>query len=115
MSSFARLAEQRAREAAARGELDDLPGKGQPLKPDGDRAVPPELRMAYKILKNLGMIPHEVQLLKRIAAARDGFEQAVDPATRAQALRQLEELCLEYNSLHPRAAQLEATPLKRTF
>ncbi|RME59693.1 DUF1992 domain-containing protein, partial [Candidatus Parcubacteria bacterium] len=47
------IAEQRIREAQARGELDDLPGAGKPLALEEDNPfVPPELRMAYKVLKN---------------------------------------------------------------
>jgi hypothetical protein len=50
------IAEMRIKEAADRGELDNLPGAGQPLSPDDDANVPEELRMAYKLLKNGGYL-----------------------------------------------------------
>lgn len=111
MVDFSRIAEQRLREAMARGELDELPGRGQPLPPDEARAVPPELRMAYKILKNHGLVPREVTLLRDIDAARKRVEQAVDAEVRASELRQLEALCLEYNTMKRRHADLEASAI----
>jgi len=112
MVDFSKLAEQRLREAAARGELDDLPGQGQPLPAETDRGVPAELRMAYKILKNHGLVPREVALLREIDTARQRVEAAADPAVRARELAQLEQLCLEYNLLKKRPAELEASALR---
>jgi len=113
MTDFARLAEQRLREAIARGELDRLPGSGQPLTLDDDSAVPGELRAAYRILRNCGVVPREVELLKRIEAARVRYETTSDPAARARELRQVEELCLEYNELHRRPVPQEVSSRKR--
>jgi hypothetical protein len=48
------LAERKIAEAAERGELDDLPGAGQPLALDDAALIPEELRMAHRILKNSG-------------------------------------------------------------
>lgn len=111
VTDFSKLAEQRLREAAARGDLDNLPGQGRPLAPDEQAAVPPELRVAYKILKNHGLVPREVSLLKQIDAARHRVEAATDADVRRQAVAQLEELCLEYNTLHERHAELEMSSL----
>jgi hypothetical protein len=60
---FDEIAERKIAEAIARGELDDLPGAGRPLELDDDRLIPGELRMAYRILKNAGYAPAEVQAL----------------------------------------------------
>ncbi len=50
------IGERKIEEAIARGELDDLPGAGRPLElDDGDPLLPPELRMALRILRNAGM------------------------------------------------------------
>ena len=54
-------------EAIARGELDDLPGAGRPLELDDDALVPEDLRLAYRILKNAGYVPPEVEALNEIA------------------------------------------------
>src|SRR5438874_13315278 len=60
------LAERRIEEAIARGELDDLPGAGRPLELDDDRLVPEELRAAYRMLKNAGYVPPDVEDLREI-------------------------------------------------
>jgi hypothetical protein len=60
------LVEQRIKEAQERGELDDLPGAGAPLELDDDQLVPEELRVAYRVLKNAGHVPPEVEVLRDI-------------------------------------------------
>ena len=60
------LAERKIEEAIARGEFDDLPGAGRPLELDDDPLVPEDLRVAYRILKNAGYVPPEVQALNQI-------------------------------------------------
>jgi hypothetical protein len=64
---FDRVAERKIAEAVARGELDNLPGAGRPLELDDDALIPEELRLAYRILKNGGFVPAEVQTLNDIA------------------------------------------------
>jgi len=53
--------------ARDRGELDNLPGAGKPLVLDDDSAIPPDLRTAYRILKNSGHLPPAVVRLNKIA------------------------------------------------
>jgi hypothetical protein len=67
MDLLSQLAETRILEAVERGEFDDLPGAGQPLALDDDRDVPAELRVPYRILKNSGCVPPEVDLRRQIA------------------------------------------------
>lgn len=57
------IAEERIARARDAGELDDLPGAGKPLELDDDSLVPEELRAAYRILKNAGFVPPEVEAL----------------------------------------------------
>src|SRR5262245_38639157 len=84
------LAERRITEAVSRGELDGLPGAGRPLELDDDALVPEELRAAYRILKNAGFVPPEVQTLNDIATLeRFVNQQEVDAAARAKAVRKL--------------------------
>jgi len=61
------LAERKIEEAITRGEFNDLPGAGRPLELDDDPLVPEDLRAAYRILKNAGYVPPEVQTLNQIA------------------------------------------------
>ena len=55
------IAEQRIAEAQQQGAFDNLPGAGRPLQLEDDSHIPPELRMAYKVLRNAGCLPPEMQ------------------------------------------------------
>jgi hypothetical protein len=60
------LVERKLLEAVSRGEFDDLPGAGRPLELNDDPLVPEELRVAYRILKNAGVVPPEIERLKAV-------------------------------------------------
>jgi hypothetical protein len=84
------LVEQKLEEAVSRGELANLPGEGRPLELDDDALVPEDLRAAYRILKNAGFVPPEVEALTEIAqlealVSREGE----DAAARSKAVRKL--------------------------
>jgi hypothetical protein len=65
-----KLAEQRIKEAEARGDFQDLPGSGEPLELEQNNPfIPAELRTAYRLLKNAGYLPEEVCLLRDIQEA----------------------------------------------
>ena len=49
--------DEKIKEAIARGEFDNLPGRGKPLDLDAYFATPEHLRMGYSILKNADIIP----------------------------------------------------------
>jgi hypothetical protein len=84
------LAERNIEEAIARAELDDLPGAGRPLELDDDRLVPQEVRLAYRILKNAGYVPPEVDELREIGVLERLVRQgSADAAARARALKKL--------------------------
>lgn len=89
MLDFERLAEQRIAEAIARGELEDLPGSGKPLALDDDALIAPELRLAYRVLKNAGYVPQEVALRKEIADVTALFNSVEDERERVRAARRL--------------------------
>lgn len=61
MLIFDTLAEQRIRQAQDNGEFDNLPGAGAPLALDDDALVPEELRAAYRLLRNAGFLPPELE------------------------------------------------------
>jgi hypothetical protein len=78
---FAKLAEKRIREAIERGEMDDLPGRGEPLNLEDDSPLPPELRLAYKVLKNSGYTPPELDMRREICQVEDLLVGAMDEQT----------------------------------
>jgi hypothetical protein len=57
MPNWEWLAEKRIRKAIDRGQLSNLSGEGKPLQLDEDTHTPPELRLAYKILRDNGLAP----------------------------------------------------------
>ena len=67
MDSFDLLAERKIEEALARGDFDDLPGAGRPLELDDDPLVPEDVRAAYRVLKNAGFVPPEIDHVREIA------------------------------------------------
>jgi hypothetical protein len=84
------VAERKIAEAVSRGELDDLPGSGRPLELEDDALVPEELRLAYRILKNAGYVPPEIQELKEIAALENMLrEGGADDTAQVKAARRL--------------------------
>ena len=54
------IAERRIDEAVSRGELDRLPNAGTPLDLTEDPLVPPEMRMAKRILGNADVTLGEI-------------------------------------------------------
>lgn len=87
---FELIAERKIAEAVARGELSKLPGEGRPLALEDDALVPEDLRAAYRILKNAGYVPPEVESLTEIAQLEDLVNrEGEDAAARAKAVRKL--------------------------
>lgn len=83
------IVEQRIEAAIAAGELDHLPGAGKPLALDDNKLVPEELRVAYRILKNAGFLPPEVEMRGEIASVEELLRHATDDATRKRAISRL--------------------------
>jgi hypothetical protein len=103
-----RLAEQRIAQAIERGELDDLAGAGRPLQLDDDALVPEELRVAYRILKNAGFIPPEVQARREIGDISTLLSTLDDPEDRGRARRRLELLLRQVAHARGDDMQLDA-------
>jgi hypothetical protein len=83
------LVEQRIAAAQEAGDFDDLPGAGKPLALDDDRLVPESLRVAYRILKNAGFVPPEVEARHEVASVAELLRHAVDDPTRRRAIAKL--------------------------
>lgn len=86
-------------DAIARGEFDNLPGKGKPLDHDAYFALPEDQRLAYTALKNAGYVPEEVALLKEIKQLRERLGHCVDPTERKSLYKALDEHTLKFNLL----------------
>ncbi|GAA0288966.1 hypothetical protein GGQ92_002352 [Gracilibacillus halotolerans] len=99
MDLFSQLAEERIKEAIRNGDLDNLKGKGKPLKQDELRHVPDDLRMGYRILKNGGYLPEEASLAKEQATLKELIDACKDPDEKEQLTKQLTEKELHYRLL----------------
>jgi hypothetical protein len=95
MLLFESIAEQKIREAQERGEFDDLPGAGKPLDLEEDRLVPEDLRLAYRILKNAGFLPPELETQKEIRALEELLDRVQGSEEATRLLRKLELLRLK--------------------
>jgi hypothetical protein len=75
------------REAQRSGELQSAQTWGKPLDlDDGYAQTPEEFRIAFKLLKDAGFVPPEVETMRQIAALREVID--ADPqSSRAEAMR----------------------------
>lgn len=106
MEFFTRLAENRILQAIEAGEFDNIQGKGQPLNLDDDSHIPPELRMAYKILKNADCLPPELILRQEVVQLQDLVAALPDEAEKLKQMRRLNFLVMKLNMMRPVSAQL---------
>src|SRR5215211_3929398 len=74
--------EQKIKEAMARGEFDNLPGRGKPLDLEAYFNTPEDLRMAYSMLKSNDFLPAEVEMFKEIAELNEKLSSADSEAER---------------------------------
>ena len=108
MKLLDRIAEARIQDAIDRGELRNLPGAGKPFQLDDDSAIPEELRAAYRILKNAGFLPPELQLRKELREAEHLLQQLPESErSRARARLELLQLRLAASRRQPMNLLLE--------
>jgi DnaJ-like protein len=99
MDILAKIAEQRIREAMERGEFDNLPFHGKPIKLDDLVGVPEHLRMGYKVLKNAGVLPEEMQLKKEIVSLKDLLDACYDETEKQTLQQKMNAKVLRYNMM----------------
>jgi DnaJ-like protein len=102
MDAIAWVAEQRIRQALDQGFFDNLPLKGRRLHLEEDESIPPELRMAFKILRDAGCLPPEVELRREIASLSELLDTIADPAERSKLGRELNDRRLRLDLLRRR-------------
>jgi hypothetical protein len=80
-------------EAQRSGELQSAESYGRPLaEAEGWAQTPLEFRLPFKILKNAGMPPAEVEMFRKRARLRAELEVAAGEAERRRLQQQLAEL-----------------------
>ncbi len=106
-AALERIAEERIREAIQRGEFENLPGSGKPLKFDDELHIPDDLRMAYKVLKNADCLPPELELKKEIRTAEDLLSELKDESEKYRQIKKINYLIMKLNTLRQGSVQWE--------
>ena len=109
LSYFARIVEERIREAQQAGAFDNLPGKGKPLELEDQSMVPEDLRMSYHILKNAHVLPPEAELQKEINTLQDLLKYIDDDGERRALAKEIEWQVIRLDLLKRRSFSLSTT------
>jgi hypothetical protein len=89
--SWEKLAQNRIEEAIASGEFDDLPGRGRPLDLTDYFSHSPAERAGVSLLKNAGVVPPEIELLRLAASVEKEIGRCADALQRARLNAELQE------------------------
>ncbi len=106
-----RIAEERIRAAQENGDFDGLEGRGRPLNLEDDAHVPPELRMAWRVLKNAGCLPPELEAEREIHTALELLQGMTDEAERYRQMQRLNLMVTRLNESRRRPVFLEMEQL----
>lgn len=104
---FDAVAEKIILDAMDNGEFDDLPGKGRPFEFEDDSMVPADLRMGFKILKNSGHLPPEIEQEREIRHAKDLLADCKDERERYRQIQKLNYMVLKLNMTRKKPIYLE--------
>lgn len=110
MEFFYRIAERRIIEAIANGEFDNLEGKGKPIDFEDETWIPEDLRMAYRILKNAGCIPPELEFRNEVINVCSLMNTIDDDKERIKKLRELNFKLLKLNLTRKKPLNFEDFP-----
>ncbi len=98
MESLARIAEQKILQAIEKGDLNSERWKNKPLPLDDDRFVPEDLKMAYKILKNSGYLPPEIEEKKEVQRLEELILATEDEHERVKQMKKLDVLLMKIDT-----------------
>lgn len=101
------VAEDHIRRALREGKFDNLDGMGKPLPRDEAEDLPPELRMAYRILKSSGYVPAEIAEEKEIMSAIDLLSHMKDEGERYRQMQKLNVMIMKMNERRGRPVNLD--------
>ena len=102
-----KIAEERIQESEKRGELQNLEGGGKPIVYEDDSMIPEDLRMAYKILKNSGHLPPELQAERDIRNAMDLVEHLSDEREKYKQIQKVNFMIKQLNMKRRRPVMFE--------
>lgn len=106
-SALLSIAERRIAQAIEDGTLRTDSWKNKPLPLDDDSFVPDDLKMAYKILKNSGFIPPEIETRKEIEKLEDLLSHTEDEHQRLRQMKKLNVLLMKLDNQRSRPSSIE--------
>lgn len=106
-SVISMVAEKRIEEALKDGTFDNIPGQGKPLELEDDSHIAPELRMAYKILRNAGCLPPELEERKEINRLVELLDECEDEQLKVRQIQKIRFLIQRSKQRFHRSIVLE--------
>lgn len=88
MSWFEIIAERKILDAIEEGAFENLPGKGKPLTLEVDTRVPPELRMAYRLMREANVLPDWIEMDKEIRRRQERIQAGIEEYARRREVDQ---------------------------
>ena len=107
MFIFQKIAEDKIREAIERGDFDRLEGMGKPLEKEESIRIAPELRLAYKIMKNANLLPPEIETLREIEKLEALLASIDDENEKYCCVRKMNLLVTKFNLMRNTSVSLE--------
>jgi hypothetical protein len=111
MLGYLKIVEKRIKEAQKKGDFDDLPGQGSPLKYDDDRHIPEDLRLAHKILKNADCLPPEIEEKKEIRQMEDMLANIPDEKEKYKLIKKINYKIMKLNMMGKKSPLIEEKQL----
>lgn len=93
------ISEEKIKKAYQTGEFANLPGFGKPLPKDSLVAVPKELRMAYRVLKNGGYSLEENQVKQELLTIADLLVTCTDDEEHKSLQNKYNEKLVKFNKM----------------
>ena len=98
MDSLTRIAEQKIAEAMKTKDFTSEKWKNKPLPLENDSNVPDDLKMAYKILKNSGYLPPEIEEKKEVQRLEELIATTEDEHERLKQMKKLNVLLMKIDT-----------------
>ncbi|MEE4137450.1 MAG: DnaJ family domain-containing protein [Desulforhopalus sp.] len=98
MNVLHQIAEQRIVEAMQERDLNSPKWQNRPLPLNDDHFVPDDLKMAYKILKNSGYLPPEIEARKEVQRLEELIAATEDAHERLRQMKKLNLLLIKIDA-----------------
>lgn len=115
MSRLESMTEKMLREAIENGELDDLPGKGEPIDLRENPFEDPDMRTTHRLLRNAGFAPAWIEERKDIDATLDAARQQLQRAWSLYGSTSTEDVNWQRNILEFREKSAELNQRLRVY